>query len=61
MTYAVLLKNQGVGFYDWVRPRLEPDTLGRLWSEELPIYQIDILGAPEAASALTPATESAGE
>jgi len=36
LTYAVLLKNQVVGFYDWVRPRLEPEMLGRLWSEELP-------------------------
>ncbi len=36
LTYAVLLKNQVVGFYDWVRPRLEPETLGKLWTEELP-------------------------
>jgi len=36
LTYAVLLKNQAVGFYEWIGPRLEPETLGRLWSEELP-------------------------
>jgi len=36
LTYAFLLKNQAVSFYEWIRPRLEPETLGRLWSEELP-------------------------
>lgn len=36
LTYALLLKNQAVGFYDWVRPRLEPQTLTRLWNEDLP-------------------------
>jgi predicted PurR-regulated permease PerM len=36
LTYAILLKNQAVGFYEWIGPRLEPETLGRLWSEELP-------------------------
>jgi len=35
--YAVLLKNQAVAFYDWVRPHLEPEALQRLWTEELPV------------------------
>jgi predicted PurR-regulated permease PerM len=38
MTYAILLKNQAVGFYEWIGPRLEPETLRRLWSEELPAH-----------------------
>jgi predicted PurR-regulated permease PerM len=36
LSYAVLLGNQALGFYDWVRPRLEPDALRQLWSEALP-------------------------
>ena len=36
LTYAALLKNQAVGFYDFIRPRLEPTSMARLWNEELP-------------------------
>jgi len=36
LSYGVLLVDQAAGFFDWVRPRLEPAALDRLWRETLP-------------------------
>jgi predicted PurR-regulated permease PerM len=36
LTYAILLSNQAVDFYEWIRPRLEPDALRQLWIQDLP-------------------------
>ncbi len=36
LTYAILLSNQAVDFYEWVRPKLEADALRQLWTQDLP-------------------------
>ena len=36
LSYATLLVQQAAGFFDWVRPQLEPTALDRLWKETLP-------------------------
>lgn len=35
-SYVVLLGNQAVGLFEWIRPQLEPEALRRLWTETLP-------------------------
>jgi predicted PurR-regulated permease PerM len=36
LSYGMLLVQQAAGFFDWVRPRLEPAALDRFWRETLP-------------------------
>jgi predicted PurR-regulated permease PerM len=36
LSYGMLLVDQAAGFFEWLRPRLEPAALDRLWQETLP-------------------------
>ena len=35
LSYGMLLVQQAAGFFDWIRPRLEPAALDRFWRETL--------------------------
>jgi len=35
-SYAVLLGNQAISFFTWIRPRLQPEALRLLWTNTLP-------------------------
>jgi predicted PurR-regulated permease PerM len=68
LSYATLLVQQAAGFFDWVRPRLEPAALDKLWKETLPTrfplvmnwVQSAGLGAmPSASAALGRLTSTA--
>ena len=36
LSYGVLLANQAVGFFETIRPELEPEALRELWRKEIP-------------------------
>src|SRR5688500_9386373 len=36
LTSATLLSRQAVDFFEWARPRLQPEEVQRLWTETLP-------------------------
>jgi len=48
LTYIILLSNQAIDFYEWVRPKLEADSLRQLWSQGLPARYPWVLRVQEA-------------
>ena len=48
LTYVILLSNQAIDFYEWVRPKLEADALRQLWSQGLPARYPWVLRVQEA-------------
>jgi predicted PurR-regulated permease PerM len=68
LSYGMLLVQQAAGFFDWVRPRLEPAAVDRLWRETLParfpllmswLRSTGIASVPSASAALARLTSSA--
>jgi len=68
LSYGMLLVQQAAGFFEWVRPRLEPAAVDRLWHETLPArfpllvswFRSAGMGAmPSASAALARLTSSA--
>ena len=68
LSYGMLLVQQAAGFFEWVRPRLEPAALDRLWRETLParfpslmmwLRSAGIACMPSGSAALTRLTSSA--
>ena len=48
LTYAILLSNQAVDFYEWIRPQLEAAALRQLWTQDLPARYPWLLRVQEA-------------
>jgi predicted PurR-regulated permease PerM len=44
LSYGALIARQALGFFDWLRPQLEPEALERFWQQTLP-QQYPLLAA----------------
>lgn len=36
LSYGTLITRQAIGFFEWLRPQLEPEALERFWQQKLP-------------------------
>jgi predicted PurR-regulated permease PerM len=68
LSYGSLLVQQAASFFDWLRPRLEPAALDKLWKETLParypvlmdwLRSTGMVSTPSASAALGRLTSTA--
>jgi len=68
LSYGMLLVQQAAGFFDWVRPQMEPAALDKLWRETLParfpllmswLRSFGLASMPTGSAALARLTSSA--